>query len=80
MTNNVLTAKNRPRPRFPVTMTVLSVLVLTGIVLAHVFVSDIEDAMAIGLDVISVASLGMILLLLAGLGVVGHLARRRHAR
>ena len=54
---------NKPPARqakFPVKMSILSVLVIGVLVLAHVFVSEIEDAIHLGLDVI------MMLTLLAG--------------
>lgn len=44
------------RPRFPVKMTLLTILILAVAVLAQVFVSEIEDAMDLGLDVIMVVT------------------------
>lgn len=57
------------RSRFPVKMTILTTLIAAAAVLAQVFVSEIDDAMHLGLDVIMVATVfagsGMILLWLA---------------
>ena len=56
-------------PRFPVKMTLLTVLILAAGVLAQVFISEIEDAMHLGLDVIMVVTIfaagGLIVLWLA---------------
>ena len=43
-------------PRFPVKMSILTVLIVVAAVLAQVFISEIEDAMHVGLDVIMVAT------------------------
>ncbi|MBC7967422.1 MAG: hypothetical protein H7Z17_16020, partial [Fuerstia sp.] len=57
------------RPRFPVKMTILTGLFVTAAVLAQIFVSEIEDAMDIGLDVIMImtvfAAAGLMVLWLA---------------
>ncbi|MEJ7593729.1 MAG: PQQ-binding-like beta-propeller repeat protein [Planctomycetaceae bacterium] len=57
------------RPRFPVKMTILTVLIVAAAVLAQVFVSEIEDALHLGLDVIMVVTVftasGLIVLWLA---------------
>ena len=52
------------RPRFPVKMTVLTVLILVAAVLAQVYVSEIEDRIDLGLDVIMMATLFSVALLL----------------
>lgn len=44
------------QPRFPVKMTILTGVMLAAAVLAQVFVSEIEDAMNLGLDVIMVVT------------------------
>jgi outer membrane protein assembly factor BamB len=41
-------------PRFPIRMTILSALVMTAAVVAQVFVSEIEDTVHVGLDVVMV--------------------------
>ena len=55
--------------RFPVKMTILTVLIVAAAVLAQVFVSEIEDTMNLGLDVIMVVTVftagGLIVLWLA---------------
>jgi len=57
------------RPRFPVKLTILTTLIAAAAVLAQVFVSEIDDAMHLGLDVIMVATVftagGLIVLWLA---------------
>ena len=56
-------------PRFPVKMTILTGLIMAAAVLAQVFVSEIEDAMNLGLDVIMVVTVftaaGLVVLWLA---------------
>lgn len=44
------------RPRFPVKMTLLTILIVALAVLAQLFVSEIEDVMHLGLDVIMVVT------------------------
>ena len=44
------------RPRFPVKMTILTGLILAAAVLAQIFVSEIEDVLHVGLDVIMVVT------------------------
>ena len=57
------------RPRFPVKMTILTALIAAAAVLAQVFVSEIDDAMHLGLDVIMVATVfiaGLLIVLWVG--------------
>ena len=52
-------------PRFPVRMTILTALIAVVAVLAQVFVSEIDDAMHLGLDVI------MVLTISTAVGLIG---------
>ena len=53
------------RPRFPVKMTILTALIAAAAILAQVFVSEIDDALHLGLDVI------MVLTVFTGAALIG---------